>query len=758
MMTPHLVWTPILCLALVVLLLSVPARGQARPARLSLEDLTRQAEVQHDQARGIETSRLLILVNRDMALALDRRTFQLRGLFDPVTHKEFVSISDTAPAVDVLGAVTLLTQDHKEVEATGFDLAPRTHGWRKTDRGIKLTLTWQGVDVPSEPGVLDVVASVSLGSTGMSRWSCQVENRSAAYGLVHVAYPVIGPLRAWDDDDPIDFNARGEPRPTDTSQQEGGFLGCPEPAPSFPFGYQAYYGRRGGIYYLPEDPDYLWKDNHARTDDRSRTVTFAHKYFCVNSHAEQIKSFEATYPVAVGIFHGDWYDAARLYRTWAIKQSWCAKGTIAQRDDVPDWFKQRDFFQQGGGAVMAGYEQVEQFARNYGRPIGVWNTHWMHFGFDDRYPDYFPPKIGEEAFKQAVARGHELGLYYTPYINVVLYAYYAPSFNAAVVVPAAFKWLHDGSYRTVRFKYGKKDLHAVVMCPAAKFWQDKLSEMARKLIQEYDCDGIYFDQVDPYCRQCGDPSHGHELGGGNAWTEGMREVFRRVRRESMAAGKRITLIGEYWRERYIGDYDAALTLGGKHDSMIEFIRSVVYHDYLATVCTNMVKGPVVPFIGSQFVAGAESGPLGIAGIHHLGSDTPDEKVLGFLHYLSDCKREFGCKYLNLGARLRDPEIRTDLLMIDRGENVRQMPAVITSAWQAGDGDIGCFFMNISDQPRQFEYEIDLSRFALNSIGTYLVTKQELGRSIVLEKQNAGVVRRKDQLESGKLLLIQFSAK
>ena len=756
MIAHRLVRMPLLCLATIVLFLTASTQAQAEPAWLSPEDPTRQARVQHDQARGVETGKLLILMNRDMALALDRSTFRLHGLFDPATNKDFVSISDTAPAVDLVAGLILLTPDRKQVKAIGFDRARRTHAWRKTDQGIELSLTWQGADAPSEPGVLDVVATVSLGSTGMSRWSCRMVNRSKDHGLVRVEFPVIGSLRAWDDDDPVDFNAFGDPRPTDTSRQDGSFLACSEPAPSFRFGYQAYYGSRGGVYYLPEDPDYLWKDTYARTAGDSRTVTFSHTFFCTNSYGEQVKTFDATYPVTVGIFHGDWYTAARIYRRWAIRQPWCAKGTLAERDDVPEWFKQRDFFQQGAGTSIDNYRRDHLIARNYGRPIGIWNTHWMNFGFDDRYPDYFPPKIGEEAFKQAVARGHAMGLYYTPYINVILYAYDAPSFNAAVVVPAAFKWLHDGSYRTVRFKYGKKDLHAVVMCPAAKFWQDKLSEMARKLIQEYDCDGIYFDQVDPYCRQCGDPSHGHELGGGNAWTEGMREVFRRVRRESMAAGKRITLIGEYWRERYIGDYDAALTLGGRHDSKLDFIRSVVYHDYLATVCTNMGDGPLIPFVGSLFVAGAETGPLGVASKCLLDTETPDEKALGFLHYLSDCRHEFGFKYINLGARLRDPEILTELPMIDRGKNAKKMPAVVTSAWQAGDGDVGCFFMNISEEPREFEYEIDLARCALESMGTYNVTKHELGTTTELEEESTGRLTRTDSLQPGKLFMIEFS--
>ena len=84
-----------------------------------------------------------------------------------------------------------------------------------------------------------------------------------------------------------------------------------------------------------------------------------------------------------------------------------------------------------------------------------------------------------------------------------------------------------------------------------------------------------------------------------------------------------------------------------------------------------------------------------------------------------------------------------------------MPAIITSAWEAGDGDIGCFFMNISNEPQAFEYEIDLARFALDSLGTYTVTKRELGRDTILHDRNLGKVTTRDSLDSAKLFLIEF---
>ena len=92
----------------------------------------------------------------------------------------------------------------------------------------------------------------------------------------------------------------------------------------------------------------------------------------------------------------------------------------------------------------------------------------------------------------------------------------------------------------------------------------------------------------------------------------------------------------------------------------------------------------------------------------------------------------------------------------RGKNAKKMSAVVTSAWQAADGDIGCFFMNISEQPQQFEYEIDLAKFELESLGTYSVTKHELGQINSLAKSNAGRLTGTDSLDGAKVMMIEFT--
>ena len=203
-----------------------------------LENLTWRTQVRHVDAQGLETDDLLILVNRDMAIAIDRENLKLRGRFNPATEKEFVSISGSAPVPELV-AVTLLTSDHSEVSAAEFADSKHTHAWRKTDDGIALVLRWEQVAEPQQRNVVDVEAIIRVSPEGMSHWSCRVKNRSRGLGLRYIKFPVIDPLHAGTDEDPTDYNGSGLANPT--ARTGDGNLG------------RAYYGSRGGVYYHPQD-------------------------------------------------------------------------------------------------------------------------------------------------------------------------------------------------------------------------------------------------------------------------------------------------------------------------------------------------------------------------------------------------------------------------------------------------------------------------------------------------------------------------
>ena len=102
---------------------------------------------------------------------------------------------------------------------------------------------------------------------------------------------------------------------------------------------------------------------------------------------------------------------------------------------MPKWFKELDFFDQGNAYTWEHFDANLHLGRNcnhthgYHGPIGIWMTHWMQHKFDNKDPDFFPPLMGEDAFKQAVAERHKLEVYYMPYVNAFIYATNAPSFT-----------------------------------------------------------------------------------------------------------------------------------------------------------------------------------------------------------------------------------------------------------------------------------------------------------------------------------------
>ena len=192
------------------------------------------------------------------------------------------------------------------------------------------------------------------------------------------------------------------------------------------------------------------------------------------------------------------------------------------------------------------------------------------------------------------------------------------------------------------------------------------------------------------------------------------------------------------------------------DSRWEFINDVIYHDYVTAFGYALRGRPWLPFMGGLFIWGKPGG-TGLSQGGLLGGEKPGEQLVRFMRYFSDCRRQFGLKYLNHGGRLRDPQVKTDLPLIDRDWQTKQVRAIITSAWEAADGDVGCFFMNISNEPQTFEYVIDLSRCALDSMGTYTVTKHvHEEEAATLDERNDGKHAAAESLESGKVLMVQFS--
>src|SRR5262245_23704619 len=101
----------------------------------------------------------------------------------------------------------------------------------------------------------------------------------------------------------------------------------------------AYYAKGvGGFYFAVEDGHATDKDlNFFKATDHSLSCEVAH----FNWDAQPGKGLNLDYPVIIAAMtEGSWYEAAERYRDWALRQPWCARGTLQERvkkGDAAPW-------------------------------------------------------------------------------------------------------------------------------------------------------------------------------------------------------------------------------------------------------------------------------------------------------------------------------------------------------------------------------------------------------------------------------------
>jgi hypothetical protein len=122
--------------------------------------------------------------------------------------------------------------------------------------------------------------------------------------------------------------------------------------------------------------------------------------------------FELPFPVVMGTFRGtrdapaDWRDAASLYKSWALQQSWCAR-RLAERDDLPDWLLNGPAHVRFGREWLGQPDRIESWLQKYwtryypGVPLIV--TFWGWEGVASWVPpQYFPPYPSEDGLRRCV--------------------------------------------------------------------------------------------------------------------------------------------------------------------------------------------------------------------------------------------------------------------------------------------------------------------------------------------------------------------
>ena len=608
----------------------------------------------------------------------------------------------------------------------------------KLDSPAGLRLRWPRAKEPQLEGIQVVADAIADADLHAIRWRLKVENGSSGWSLWRVDYPrlAVGDLGPSADV----FLPRGPGEVQRGLWQREFKFRDTYPGAWMTMQFMAAYDaeRKTGIYLALHEPLGTTKDLAVESRPKEQAVAFLFDQ-PVENMGKAGNGFDPAGEAVWRLLRGDWFDAAVFYRDWVRAEAgWHPLRVAETRQDATRAMQVMDAWAVGGGDpwVPEGgpsaerVAEIQQFARVLGVDVGMHWYSWHPNPFDNDYPHYLPAKPG---FKEAVAELQSQGVSVMPYINGRLWDTrdrgtedFAFSSSAR---PYAAK---DEKGEVIIEQYGSKEedgspVRFAVMCPATKFWQDRVHDITLELYTKYGVKGVYIDQIAAAtARLCFDETHGHPLGGGHWWADGYREVLDRIRRDMP---RDCFLTTECNAEAYVRWFDGYLTWHWQHDGQVPAFPAV-YGGALTMFGRNYGGGPTRDLAlhmkaGQQLVFGEQIGWINPAVIN-------EEQNIAFLRQLARLRKHVR-QYFDAGEMARPPRLPHDLPKVKAdwgwagGNWWVTTPTLLTGAWRLPSEDrVLLLFVNVGDQPATTEVAIDAGEYGLLAPRVQLVEIGEEG--------------------------------
>ena len=552
-------------------------------------------------------------------------------------------------------------------------------------------LRWEEIDLPGEPKAADVSVTIRLPrERPEALLEISLDNRSAKLGPWEVYFPVLaGFAEKGKVDLAIPRGNWGVLRKGASAVAEGTY-----PSVEWPMQFIAALKGDRGLLFTARDPKAWPKVFHVEPGGELRFAVFPEDMGKPGAGAR------LPFPIVIEAFRGTFWNAAKLYRTWALTTPWAARGPIAARKDFPEALRRTALWWQGSGAPDEVVPRMKAAAARFDVPLAVHWYSWHQIPFDVNYPEYFPPKPGfAEGVKELVSATQSV----MPYINGRLWDVAGPNFPAAKSATCK----KPGGTEAYIETYGS-GAKLAPMCPATPIWQAKVRQIVRRLGEECGVNGVYIDQIGSAAAVlCHDPAHGHPLGGGGHWVEGYREMLKPLRD---FAGKRgMFLTTENNAEPYMDTIDGFLIWLPRTDDEVPLITAVyggraVY--FSSPSREGMDPDAFAMLQGRDLLWGCQLGWM------DFGLLTEGRKEQAA--YLLECGRHRRAlePFLLEGELLGELSLEAPPPPIEaawgswKGTHPAKLPSVMTAVWRAPDGRVAILAANLSGEPRAAAYTFD----------------------------------------------------
>lgn len=646
----------------------------------------------------------------------------------------------------------------------------------------------------SDRGTVDVEVQIRLpAESALAYWNATVEVDDDDVTLWQFTFPRFGDVRR-----------EGEPRsedgllipdgwgayienPIESDHLAAGVGSSPQdryPSATWPMQFISFDNQDSGLYLGVHDPTGRPKGMALNREESSDSLPFYVEHF-PEEMGQGNSTLQIDYDIAMGVYGGDWYDAAQIYRDWAVEEATWTADPIAERSDIPTWFRDICLWWTPGfdeSVPWGTREQVEDddmmdtvsFIRKlherFPVPTGVHWYRWHQTPFDTDYPDYFPTVPG---FKDAVQALQSSDIHVMPYINGRIADPNSRTWNERNLEAASAKIAaprvdpsHREHYTEV---YGTSSHQLVPTCPSAEEWRETMKDVVRRLRDDVGVDGVYLDQIAAVTPPlCFDPDHDHPLGGGPHSIEAFRDLLAELDSDS-GTEPHVALTSECNAEPYMSELSGYLLWHSARADQVPLF-STVYGEYQITFGREFYESDLDDpdvfrsKIAQQFTYGAQLGWITRPVAERL-LESAHQKTADFLQELANAM-SITRRYVVEGRRLRDldsssldvRELEWD--MHHHGTWTVEQPVVMASAWEApAEPGILLTAVNWTDNLHAPVWQVDSGQLSTLSADNYTITDVLSDENVTNSKTHEGGLQIETVLpaRSTKALLITEDA-
>jgi len=688
----------------------------------------------------IKANTYFVLGNGKISLKFSDKCFALREVTDEINHRK---IESSFSFVWKLVVVRTGKNGEKEfLTLTSSDsLWKRTRFIKNTDFEKELKLVW----LNKKYGKITVTVDLPNESS-MSYWKISTENYSKEYSIWYLDFPYfhVEPINGEKDKNTLALPVYGGVlirNPFDnihwsvSSEEEVKsdlWKGNWDKMGSYPGSYSAqfaalYDDSGEGLYIASYDGEMYSK--RFLFDGKGDVLNV-----CIRNYPRRMLTpgidYNVPYEFVVGIFHGDWMDAAEIYKDWAKKQIWCEKGPMYQWEDLSKAVYDTDLstieayrttfnapahYSQVKNDLLAMKEFFDKYA-SVEESIPKIGIHWIGWSkyldvvnANSGVPNYLPP---QKNFAELIKEIDKTNAFY----NDVYFTLLGADMNTPYKSDDKYKWedyKEFACYNPAGKPYRRFGPHLCWMDPSQKEWQDMEIAVSKNTYETCNLDGIYYDWY-PQFRL----DFKHHEGGGNYFAEGYREEMQRIKKEIRKINPHFYCYPEGKSEIEIGVFDAMPMEWFKSDEKGKIrsftgmgipapIVSYLYHEYIGMVGGVEIKNKdftgfedpdefklisaIVWAWGNKpqypFVDGRKSAEYVFTKWKEGKLDSIWVKNLQYLASLVKMYR-VGKNALFFGEMVRSPKISGfDKIKVRLGNNTQDVPALISSAFKRPDGTV-----------------------------------------------------------------------